>query len=371
MKVLMIWQFYPPDEVGLALSARGVAICKYLRRLGCEVTVFAPDFNGKSKVYELGGVNVRRIETYDSVRSGSGLLWSLSRIADMQTELMVRAKEVDPDIVIVSQPSYTLPAQALITAKMLSIPCVLDMQDIFAQEVEFFPNELTNSLKIQLEAFVLKNVDSVVTVLPLMREMAIEKYEVDKSKFHILYNGFDSESIPELGSIPREKDIDFLHVGAPRAYYDSLSLVEALGIMVKSRPQTKLVFVGCDQNPHEQQVRERVENLDLEKNVIFEGLLLSRKGIFELMQRSKMGVYTLYPGHSSRVLVGIKVFEYLAAGLPIAHLGTRRGSMDTIIRRHAAGTSEEKPKDFAKRALSVLDNDSLLGQYSRNALQAL
>ncbi|MFQ6059675.1 MAG: glycosyltransferase [Thermoplasmata archaeon] len=370
MRVLFFWQFFPPDEMGLALASRGVALSKYLSRLGCEVLVFAPDFSGESRRYDHGEVEVRRVETYDSARLRGGLIQALASVTGIQANLLSQTRNVDPDIIVVSQPSYTLPTQALLIAKMLSIPCVLDMQDIFAQEVEFSPNRVRNAVKLLLEGWVLRNADIIVTVLPLMMEMAVGRHRLNKSKFYVLYNGFDSESLPKPAPDVRRKDIDLLHIGAPRAYYDSLSLIDALAVIVESRPKTNLVFLGCDRNPYELRVREKVESLGLDGNVVFEGLVLSRKRIAEWMIRSRMGVYTLYQGDSSRVLVGIKAFEYLATGLPIAHLGVRGGSMDTIIQKHEVGISAQSPSGFAEKVLSVVDDTELLARYSRSASKA-
>lgn len=366
----MFWEFYPPDNKGVALWIRGVAFSKYLKRLGCEVVVFAPDYSGESNEYVHEGVPVKRVETYDSIRQREGMIPSITRLAKIQLDLVSVAVRVSPDVVIVSQPSYSLPAQALAVSRMLSIPCVIDMQDIFAQDVEFFPNKLRNAMKIRLEAFVLGNADSIVTVLPTMRDMAIERYGVDRNKFHILCNGFDSETIPQVSPGSVEKDIDLLNLGAPRSYNDSLTLIDALGIVAESKPDVRLVFTSCTHDPYEKEVREKVRMMGLDNNVDFLGHISSRDEVFELMSRARMGVFTLYPRESSKVIVGTKFFEYMAFGLPVAHLGIESGTTDAFIKKHKMGISASEAAGFAEGVLAALDGEAMLDEFAKNARAA-
>lgn len=366
----MFWEFYPPDSKGVALWIRGVAFSKYLKRLGCEVVVFAPDFDGKSSEYVHEGVPVKRVETYDSARQKGGAVPAMTKLTKIQLDLVSFARQVSPDLVVVSQPSYSLPAQALAVARMLSVPCVIDMQDIFAQDVEFSPNRLRNAMKKRLEAFVLRNSDHVVTVLPTMRDMAIERYGLDRTKFHILYNGFDSEMLPEGSPSSDQKDIDLLNLGAPRLYNDSLTLIDALAIVAESKPDIKLVFTGCIRDWFEKEVRERVKTLGLDSNVDFLGHIPSRVGVFELMNRARMGVFSLYPRKSSKVMVGTKFFEYMAFGLPVAHLGIESGTSDVLVRKHKMGISASDAASFAKEVLTALGDDAMLDEYAKNAREA-
>jgi len=333
MNILLLWQYYPPDKMGLALSARGEAFAKYLRRMGNEVRVIAPDFEYTKSSYIHEKTRVDRFQTFESLRVKHNLGESFFLLPFAFLNLIRRVREFDPSLLIVSQPSYTLPFQGLLLARLLGIPCVLDMQDIFAQEREFFPHKARNRLKLLLEGFVFRNVDFIFAVLPGMRDMATESYRIPAEKFEILYNGIDSERFPQVSLDDDQKDIDLVHIGGPRAYYDTMRFIDAFDLIVRKRPQTKLVFTDYIAKGYQKDVREYIEKKGLGKNVDFLGQL-SREDVLSLMSRSKVGIYTLYNRSSSRVVVGTKTFEYMAMGLPVAHMGWKGGEMDRLIQEN-------------------------------------
>src|SRR5438046_6108342 len=192
---------------------------------------------------------------------------------------------------------------------------------------------------------------------------------MDRQRTVVLYNGFDSDRFPTPVRNSRRSDVELIHAGSPRVYYDSLRLIKAFERICNRRPHTRLVFTDCRENPYVASTRLKVEQLRLDKNVEFRGQL-PREELLKLMSEARIGIYSLYPEESSRVLVGTKVFEYFAMGLPVAYLGHPGGSVDDLLQDTAAGIIAHDESSFADRVVGLLEDPGKREVLSRNARRA-
>ena len=85
------------------------------------------------------------------------------------------------------------------------------------------------------------------------------------------------------------------------------------------------------------------------------------------MSEARIGIYSLYPEESSRVLVGTKVFEYFAMGLPVAYLGHPGGSVDDLLLETNAGIVAHDETAFADAVIRLLEDSAKLDCLSSNA----
>lgn len=368
MKLLLFWQHYPPEGVGLALSVRGAAMSKFLLADGHEVSVCAPVRIGVRGARGPSGEIVRRVMTYESLRELFPIWLALLIMPFALLWTAVIMARFRPAAIIVSQPSYTLPAQAIVIARLLRARCIVDIQDVFLQDQVFAATSPWKGSKLLMEKLVVNAADRCLVVLPRMRDELIRVHRLDSNRCVVLYNGFDGSRISSSLS-GGTKSIDLLHLGSPRAYYDTRRLLSAFARIVELRPQTTLVFTDCRDDEYVRSVRELTHLLGIHDSVsYFEQL--SQAELFKLMNQSCLGVFTLYPADSSKVLVGTKVFEYLAAGLPVAHMGYPGGSVQDIISANGAGVVEFDVETFATQVVRVLDDPDLRQRMSANARKA-
>ena len=103
-----------------------------------------------------------------------------------------------------------------------------------------------------------------------------------------------------------EKNFVVGHIGRFSTQKNHTFLLNILGILVKVKPETKLVLVGC--GPLQDQIEQLVQAKNLQNNVIFLG---NRADVSELYQAFDSFVLpSLYEG------LGIVAIEAQAAGLP-------------------------------------------------------
>jgi len=366
MRILLFWQHYPPEELGRALSVRGVAFVKFLRRHGHDVTVIAP---GRSKVppgASESGESIQRHVTYESLRQWFPPVLAILVVPIFLFLLALRVKRLKPDVIIASQPSYTLPIQGLLVARATGAKFVMDIQDIYLQDEVFARGSPWRKPKLLLERFVVNHVDFAFVVLPKMLDELVLSYGMDRQRTVVLYNGFDSDRFPTPVRNSRRSDVELIHAGSPRVYYDSLRLIKAFERICNRRPHTRLVFTDCRENPYVASTRLKVEQLRLDKNVEFRGQL-PREELLKLMSEARIGIYSLYPEESSRVLVGTKVFEYFAMGLPVAYLGHPGGSVDDLLLETNAGIVAHDETAFADAVIRLLEDSAKLDCLSSNA----
>ncbi len=107
-------------------------------------------------------------------------------------------------------------------------------------------------------------------------------------------------------------------------------------------------------------------NMKLQEQVHF----LGRKAYEELpyfLAEADIGVLTYRPEQFVQYASSLKVFEYMAAGLPV--IGTRIGDWANIIEEaHAGLLINFTPKAFAEAAVELLHNSTKYKEYAQNAV---
>ena len=369
MRILLLWEHYRPETVGRALSVRGAALVKWLRRSGHEVVVIAPVHSAVGSSDSEFGERIKRFVTYESLREWLPTVLAILAFPIFLLLLGLQVRRIGPQVIIASQPSYTLPIQAFLVARATGAKFVMDIQDVYLQDEIFAKGSIWRKPKLMLERFVVNRVDFAFVVLPKMQDELIRQHGMARERAAILHNGFDSDRFPIPASSTQKSDIELIHTGAPRAYYDTIRLIEAFGQICRRRPQTRLLFTDCIENPYVASARLRARQLRLEKNVEFREALPYDQ-LIKLMSEAQIGVYSLYPEDSSRVLVGTKVFEYFAMGLPVAYLGHPGGSVDDLLQETAAGIIAHDESSFADRVVGLLEDPGKREVLSRNARRA-
>jgi teichuronic acid biosynthesis glycosyltransferase TuaH len=99
-------------------------------------------------------------------------------------------------------------------------------------------------------------------------------------------------------------------------------------------------------------------------------LFLGRKAYEELphfLAEADVGVLTYRPEQFVQYASSLKVFEYMAAGLPV--IGTHVGEWAKIIEKSQAGLLIDfTPKAFAEATIELLHSSTRYKEYAQNAV---
>ena len=98
---------------------------------------------------------------------------------------------------------------------------------------------------------------------------------------------------------------------------------------------------------------------------------LGRKEITELYNNSLVGMVTLYPTKNYQTSLPVKMFEYMAAGLPV--IASNFPYWESIIEKHECGICVDPTSvsDIIKAIKTLVENPSIAKTMGENGLNAI
>lgn len=177
-----------------------------------------------------------------------------------------------------------------------------------------------------------------------------------------------SEEANDVGDAEREYDVVFVGaISEPRFRFMMSVLVK----LAERRPTLKWLFVGFDQQ-FQDWIRQHFDAQLLDSHV----RVMPRVPfgtVLELLQKSKVG-FNYHPSQKHLVVaIPMKVFEYMAAGLPVVSTGLPELRSLLIDGKHAILLDSDDPDCYAEAVASLLDNDQRrrsIGQAGRQYVNA-
>ena len=241
----------PPSMGGLV---RHYYFSKFLRQMGHTVRIFtASEIHNTNinmirdsslyKEQEMDGVPYTFLKTRDY--SGNGL----SRIYNM-LEFPLRIQQAvkkfvkngeRPDVIYTSAPTIFAAASALVAARRLKVPCVVEVRDIWPESiVEYKGMSRKNPIILalyQLEKWLYKKADRLIFTMEGGKDYIREKHWEDKvplEKIYNLNNGVDLQEYDKNCQQYRLDDPDLLDESTFKVVYTgSIRLVNNLGKIVE------------------------------------------------------------------------------------------------------------------------------------------
>lgn len=212
-----------------------------------------------------------------------------------------------------------------------------------------------------------KNYDLVISNEVTVRDNFRKKLGDNKAEviynFTDIYKNYNSTSFSE-------KKYDFIYCGGITESRGAFKLLEAVNIAKKTIPDITLVFVGRYSPTNlKHKLQHFIDTNNLKKNVhLFS--FVKYKQVADFYNSSKVGLITWLPLKALTIKMPIKIFEYMAFGLPI--IGSNFGHIKNYIERDNCGvTVNPDDSDQIAEAMVNLLNDNLkYERLSKNGREA-
>ncbi len=221
---------------------------------------------------------------------------------------------------------------------------------IFRSIISFFLERYENARA--------KKLDGIVCATPFIRDRfkKINSNSLDINNYPILQGLSDSERMPD----PKNRTI---------CYAGSIAKVRGVLELVNSLPLANchLVLAG---NFSDLKFKAELENSPGWRFVDYRGFL-NRQEIGEMYRTAHVGIVTLHPIINYLDSLPVKMFEYMAAGLPV--LASDFPLWKSIIHESGAGVCVNplSSEDISKELVKLLENVELTSQMSINGRRAV
>jgi glycosyltransferase involved in cell wall biosynthesis len=210
-----------------------------------------------------------------------------------------------------------------------------------------------------------KQYDLIITTEENLRDRFQQFLPQDKVA--IIYNYTDLTDDLRSDS---EKKYDFIYCGGVTKLRGALQIIEAARIALKEIKDLKIIFLGSvfppELKPDLQEIIYRYklgDHIELHEPVPY-------KDVAGFYKQSKIGLGIFLPIQTHRIILQIKIFEYMMFGLPI--IGSNFGHISDYIHQDKAGITvdPENTEAIAGAMIRLLKDKSLYEDLSNNARRA-
>lgn len=279
--------------------------------------------------------------------------------------------------VIHSQTEFGIGMFSRIVAKKLNIPVVHTYHTLYEDYVYYVTHghfdNLGKKLVIKLtKYFCDKKCDELIVPTPKIKELFETKYNItrninviptgiDTTKFE--YNEQIQKNLTKLKKQYKLKDTDFLigSVGRIAKEKSFDILITTFKNLVEKDKNIKLIIVG--DGPIKNDLEKLVQKLNLEKNVIFTGLVN-----YDLIP-TYYNLFDCLASFSKTETQGLTIIEALAASTPVVCINDT--SFMSMIQNKYNGFLFNNNNEFIEDILTLKENKQLIKDMKLNAKNSI
>ena len=190
-------------------------------------------------------------------------------------------------------------------------------------------------------------------------------------RVEIIYNYTDLPATAAAGEAVG-KEYDAIYTGGITPHRGAWKILEAVRIAKIRKPGIRVLFLGSWFPPDlKTEMAEAIAKHGLKENILMKDAVPYPE-VTEHYLKSKVGLGIFLPIKTHRIILQIKIFEYMNFGLPI--LGSDFGHIARIIDAHKCGLTvdPENPEAIAAGLLKLLSGESpfeTMGQRGTEAAQ--
>lgn len=218
-----------------------------------------------------------------------------------------------------------------------------------------------HSFKVEIFKFIqkktAKNAELIIVPSRYLKEIVI-KWGVSGEKIKVIYNSTDKINIDDNFKTGFEGDLIF-SVGRLVPWKGFEVLIEIMPDLIKFNPNFKLLIIG--DGPDKGKLKEKIENLNLEKNVFLLGKFDQVK-LWNYLSQGKMFLLnTSYEGLSHLIIEAMKL------GLPV--ITTKVGGNPELIKNNETGILVEynNKQELIGAVKSLWENKDFYSKISSQA----
>lgn len=292
--------------------------------------------NGDSEM--LDGINIIGINCEFNSRK--------ERFTKAVNKVLKAALELDADVYHLHDPELLRIASKL---KKKGKKVIYDAHEDLPRQIlakHYIPKHLRKGIASVVESYenkVVKKVDGIITATPTINERFIK---LNKDSCNI--NNFPI--LDELINIPIEKK-----EGLSICYVGGITKIRGIKEIIKSieNIDCSVLLAGSFL---ETGLKEEVAEYP-GWNKVNELGYLSRKGVIDVYKKSKLGLVTLHPTINYLDSLPVKMFEYMAAGIPI--IASNFPLWKSIIEENNCGicVNPENPEEISSAIEVILQNE--------------
>lgn len=273
------------------------------------------------------------------------------------------------DIVHIHSP-FSLGVAGLKYAKRHHIPCIATMHSQFKQDFKraLKSEMLANKFTYRLMK-VYNKCDLCFAVNKEVARIYFEEYHY-KTMPRVLLNATDMEPIENNNKTYKGLDKKynikwnvkvFLFVGRLNILKNILFIVDSLSVLKKKKPSLKfkMLFVGVGQD--EDKLKERIKELNLEKEVLLVGKIEDRIELASIYKRADLFLFPSVYDASS--LVQIEAASQKTPGVFLKNTATSSTITDNVN----GFLSDETIGAYSDKIIEVMENKELYKKVSDNA----
>ena len=334
-------------------------VVRAFRKLGAEVSLFAAQVGGQSPS-DMTSVSVNQLSVYDKTDRKHHEASALAANKQI-TEMLDREGRFD-----LVYERYSLWSYATMEwARIQGIPGVLEVNAPLIEE-QSRHRELNN--RASAEEVAARVFGSAQTLIAVSEEVAnyLERFPTAIGHVHVVPNGVNVDCFPVTThpTVPTPEGaftIGFL--GTLKPWHGLPVLVEAFALVHEQYPNTRLLIVGDGREREKLLADLRARNL--EKFAVLTGAV-DHDDVPGVLASMDVAVAP-YPAKSDFYFSPLKVYEYMAAGLPV--VASRCGQLSSVINHGESGLLCEpgSASSLAKAICQLINDAALRDRLGRNA----
>lgn len=239
--------------------------------------------------------------------------------------------------------------------KIIKNPIIFEVHEIFHLNDSLNLSQKTKLKKNEIKVY--KEVDSLICLSNQLRDFLINLINVKRNKIFVVHHAFKKDWL----EIKRNLDNSFI------CYTGSLYEWKGVDVLISAMkfiPNEKLLIVGGGDR------LEKLKELAIKENVAERVKFIGsvpHQLIPEYLSKAKVAVLPNISEGPSKFSSPLKLFEYMAAGVPI--VASDLPVFKEILRDNETGLFFEpgNPESFAKTVKKVLNSEELSEKLSINA----
>lgn len=353
----------PPTEPG---STRHYSIARHLKKRGHDVSIVCSAIShqtrtnmlakrgGSRLLSEHDGVRFLRLRSPRYAAQHFRRAWNFLSFSARVLRPSALAGLPKPDVVIGSSPQPLSALSALVVARRMHVPYVLEVRDLWPQTLcdlgGYTHRNPAIAILRQIERLLYSKSEAIITLLPNSLDyMCLRGATRDKITY--IPNGIDLELAPfSLPQSNREECV-VMYAGAHGLANGLEKVIEAAARLQQMRPTKKVVFRFIGSGPRKAALQGLARSLEL-SNLIFENSV-PKELIFATLAQADVFILNVRDSPLYRYGMSLnKIFDYLAMARPTVCAAS---ASNNIVADAGAGVSvgADDVEEMAKAVLML------------------